>query len=249
MNLLLKKSFILFNCWIAFGPLACFSVFGQSRYEILTTADGLSQGMVFALLQDREGFIWMATKDGLNRYDGYEFKVFTNDPYNNQSLSSNTITRLFEDSKGRIWAGAENAGLNIYDKKKGAFYRIENSTTNSKSISGNNISAIVELPDGRMLIATDVKGLDIIELPDEYFSSTELPLITRLNLPGNIQVYGMGKDKNKRIFIGGMDGSVYTFDDKKLSFVVVPNGKLYNNGYMNKDSSVVINNIFIWISL
>ena len=239
---MVKKSIFLLNCWIAFGSLFCHGVYGQSKYEILTTTDGLSQGMVFALLQDQEGFIWIATKDGLNRYDGYEFKVFTNDPYNNQSLSSNTITRLFEDSQGRIWACAENAGLNIYDKNKGVFYRIENSTKNSKSISGNNISAIEELPDGRILIATDVKGLDIIELPDKYFNSTEPPLITRLNLPGNSQVYGMGKDKNKRIFIGGMDGSVYRFDDKKLSFVVVPNGKLYNNGYMNKDSSVVINN-------
>lgn len=85
-------------------------------YESISTAQGLSQGMVFDMLQDKKGFIWVATKNGLNRYDGYSFKVFTNDPYNPHTLSSNTIVKLFEDSKGRIWAGTEDAGLNVYDK-------------------------------------------------------------------------------------------------------------------------------------
>ena len=82
-------------------------------YETISTAQGLSQGMVFDMLQDTEGFMWVATKNGLNRYDGYSFKVFTNDPYNPHTLSGNTIIKLFEDSKGRIWAGTDNAGLNI----------------------------------------------------------------------------------------------------------------------------------------
>src|SRR4051812_17264353 len=76
-------------------------------YQTISTAQGLSQGMVFDLLQDAEGFIWVATKNGLNRFDGYSFKVFSNDTYNEKSLSSNTIVKLFEDSKGRIWAGTE----------------------------------------------------------------------------------------------------------------------------------------------
>ena len=51
-------------------------------YQTVSIAQGLSQGMVFDILQDKEGFLWIATKNGLNRYDGYDFKVFTNDPYN-----------------------------------------------------------------------------------------------------------------------------------------------------------------------
>src|SRR5215218_8995252 len=89
----------------------------NNYYETISIAQGLSQGMVFDILQDKEGFIWIATKNGLNRYDGYSFTVFTNDPYNPYSLSGNTVSTLFEDSKGRIWAGTENAGLNVYDKK------------------------------------------------------------------------------------------------------------------------------------
>ena len=108
-------------------------------YESISTAQGLSQGMVFDLLQDTEGFIWVATKNGLNRYDGYSFKIFSNDPYNAHSLSSNTILKLFEDSKGRIWVGTENAGLNIYDKQSGKFYRSTHNNSNPASLSGNGI--------------------------------------------------------------------------------------------------------------
>ncbi|MBK6381217.1 MAG: hypothetical protein IPF72_16690 [Chitinophagaceae bacterium] len=210
-------------------------------YETISTAQGLSQGMVFDLLQDKEGFIWVATKNGLNRYDGYSFKVFTNDPYNAQSLSSNTILKLFEDSKGRIWAGTENAGLNIYDKQSGKFYRITHSNTNAASLSGNGIKAIEEMPDGRILVGTDDAGLNIVELSNSFFVKGALPVITRLSLPNATQVYGMGKDKHGIIWIGGMDGLVYRFDPLKNSFIKLNNAILLNDGYLNSDSSKLIN--------
>lgn len=210
-------------------------------YETISTAQGLSQGMIFDLLQDTEGFIWVATKNGLNRYDGYNFKVFTNDPYNAHSLSSNTIIKLFEDSKGRIWAGTENAGLNIYDKQSGQFYRITCSNSNPASLSGNGIKSIIEMPDGRMLVATDFAGLNIVEAGTPFFTQDAAPVITRLSLPNNEQVYGMGKDKNGIIWIGGMDGAVYRFDPSKNNFIKLNNGMLLNDGYMNPDSSKLIN--------
>ncbi len=210
-------------------------------YESISTAQGLSQGMVFDLLQDKEGFIWVATKNGLNRYDGYSFKIFANDPYNANSLSSNTIVKLFEDSKGRIWVGTENAGLNIYNKQSGKFHRITHSNADPASLSGNGIRSIMELPDGRLLAGTDVAGLNIIELSNTFFEKNTAPVITRLSLPGNTQVYGMGKDKNGITWIGGMDGSVYRFDPAKNGFIKLENGSLLNNGYLNRDGSKLIN--------
>ena len=210
-------------------------------YESISTAQGLSQGMVFDLLQDKEGFIWAATKNGLNRYDGYGFKVFTNDPYNAHSLSSNTVVKLFEDSKGRIWAGTENAGLNIYDKQSGKFYRIAYNNSNPASLSGNGIRSIMEMPDGRILVATDIAGLNIVEAGEEFFAKDASPVITRLSLPNDAPVYGMGKDKSGIIWIGGMDGAVYRFDPLKNNFIKLNNGILLNDGYLNPDSSKLIN--------
>jgi signal transduction histidine kinase/DNA-binding response OmpR family regulator/ligand-binding sensor domain-containing protein len=214
----------------------------MAGYETISIAQGLSQGMVFDMLQDKEGFIWVATKNGLNRYDGYGFKVFTNDPYNAHTLSSNTIVKLFEDAKGRIWAGTENAGVNIYDKKSGQFYRIAHNPANPASLSGNEIKAITEMPDGKILVATDVAGLNIVALNNSFFEKDAPPVITRLALPNNAQVYGMGKDKNNHIFIGGMDGAVYRFDATKNSFIPLTNGQLLNNGYFTKDEGIIINN-------
>lgn len=215
----------------------------QQVFESISIAEGLSQGMVFDILQDKDGFIWVATKNGLNRYDGYRFKVFTNDPYDPHTLSSNTTLSLFEDSKGRIWIGTENGGLNVYDKKSGRFYRIEHHATDPGSLSGNTVRRMVELPDGRIMVGADDAGLDIIKLSDGFFEKDMAPVITRLSLPNDAQVYGMGKDKNNDIWVGGFDNMVYRFDPLKNSFTKLENGRLFNNGYVNEqDGSTLINN-------
>lgn len=218
-----------------------------AAYETVSTAQGLSQGMVFDLLQDREGFLWVATKNGLNRYDGYAFKVFSNDPYNPHTLSSNTVVKLFEDTKGRIWVGTEDAGLNVYDKRSGNFYRIAHQASDPGSLSGNAIRWIEELPDGRMLVASDGAGLNVIQLADDFFTNTPAPVITRLSLPTGAQVYGMGRDKIGRTWIGGMDGSIYQYNPLRNSFAALSGGQLYNNGFLTQDSSILINhNLFLF---
>jgi len=193
-HLLLAITFIFGLCVVDTAAKAQQS----TPYESISTAEGLSQGMVFDILQDKEGFIWVATKNGLNRYDGYSFKVFTNDPYNVQTLSSNTIVKLFEDSKGRIWAGTEDAGVNVYDKKSGKFYRLLNTVSDASTISGNAIRLINELPDGRVLVAAAGAGFNLIKLPALPFDKDQAPAITRLALPNNADVYGMGKIKAER---------------------------------------------------
>ncbi len=218
-----------------------------TAYETITTAQGLSQGMVFDILQDKEGFIWVATKNGLNRYDGYSFKVFTNDPYNANTLSSNTIVKLFEDSRGRIWAGTEDAGLNIYDKVSGKFHRVVNRVSDPSSLSGNNIRLIEEMTDGRVLVAIDGAGFNIVSLPVDFFEKNSAPVITRLTLPNNEQVYGMGKDRNGIMWIGGMDRAVYRFDALKNSFTPLKNAALCNSGYFTTDGSIIIgSNLFLY---
>ncbi len=220
----------------------------SNAYQSISIAQGLSQGMVFDILQDKEGFIWIATKNGLNRYDGYGFTVFTNDPYNTHSLSSNIITTLFEDSKGRIWAGTENAGLNVYDKKSGRFYRITNRPNNAASLSGNRIiNSITETPEGKILVPAEDAGFNVITLPVDFFEKESAPVITRLLMPGNTQVYGVGKDKNGAIWISGLDNKVYNFDPVKNNFTKLNNGKFYNNGYCTEEGEIWISgNFFLW---
>lgn len=210
-------------------------------FEQVSIAQGLSQGMVFDILQDKEGFIWVATKNGLNRYDGYQFQVFTNDPYNPSSLSGNTVLTLMEDAKGFIWVGTDNNGVNIYDKKKGTFYRLQQGNQPG-SISSNNIKTMLELNDGRFLIGTVNAGLNIVTLGDRFFTNADKANVTRLQLPNNTQLYGMGKDAMGRIWVGGMNGAVYQLNEKLNSFAILPNAKLYNSGHYNADGSLLANN-------
>jgi signal transduction histidine kinase/DNA-binding response OmpR family regulator/ligand-binding sensor domain-containing protein len=231
--------FILANLWrVSFAQPAL-------GYEVISIAQGLSQGMVFATLQDQEGFIWIATKNGLNRYDGYSFKVFTNDPYNENSLSSNTITALYEDSKGHIWAGTENAGLNVYDKKSALFFRIANRAGDGSSLSGNRIrNSIVETNDGKMLVPAQDAGFNVITLPENFVEKKSTPVIQRLSLPNNDQVHGIGKDKAGAIWISSFNNKVYRFDPANNTFVLFDNNRFYNSGYATGDGGIWINSNF-----
>ena len=87
----------------------------------LTVNDGLSQGMIFDILQSRDGFIWMATKGGLNRYDGSRFGVFSPDPFNPFAIGNSEVHALFEDSRGWIWVTLPD-GLDVFDPVSGRFF-------------------------------------------------------------------------------------------------------------------------------
>jgi hypothetical protein len=84
------------------------------KFSHLTTNDGLSQGYVTAIWQDRRSFMWFATRDGLNRYDGNTFVVYKNNPNDPTSLSSNFIQALMGDDHGDLWI-ATNTGVNRFD--------------------------------------------------------------------------------------------------------------------------------------
>ncbi len=173
-------------------PLLCYWVLGLLSFlgavnlsaqapvlERLGAAEGLSQGMIFDLIQDRQGFLWFATKDGLNRYDGYSFQVFQNSPFDPFSISDNEIQALLEDQLGRIWAGTSNNGLNVLDPQTGKFYHLTN-------LSSQNINSLAQSSDGAIWAGTAL-GVNRIQIPDE------LPA-NKPNLEGLVQIDTFGWD-------------------------------------------------------
>ncbi|HRI23432.1 MAG TPA: ATP-binding protein [Ferruginibacter sp.] len=190
-----KLLFAILLIWMAVPA------FGQLKYDLLNTSNGLSQGYVYDILQDRDGFMWFGTKDGLNRYDGYSFKVYTYDSYNQYSISNNNINRLFEDSKGRLWVSTDD-GINIYNKKRDNFRRIMHNPKDANSLSGNKVFVpIIELPDGRFLVFSHEKSINVISLPDDFLENNAVPTITRLTAPGAYNVNCMYMDGNKKIWV------------------------------------------------
>ncbi|WP_338874732.1 ATP-binding protein [Spirosoma sp. SC4-14] len=134
-------------------------------WQTLTISDGLSQGMIYDLKQDSKGFIWVATKDGLNRYDGRNFSVFTHDPFNPYSLSDNSCSALLIDRQQRLWIGTLSQGLNLYDARTRKFFHIDIRDDNSPDAGNHEVRLLAEDPDGNIWVNTDQDKLFRITLP------------------------------------------------------------------------------------
>jgi signal transduction histidine kinase/ligand-binding sensor domain-containing protein len=126
-----------------------------TRHEQISTRQGLSQGLVYDALQDNDGFIWFATKDGLNRYDGYNFKVFTHDVFNPTSISGNDCTALLKDKRGRIWIGTNLDGLNLFNPKTQKFYHAKIQDKNQVRLGNYSIENLIEDKTGTIWIMID----------------------------------------------------------------------------------------------
>lgn len=114
-------------CLFAFLVLLPFILVGQINSQInfhhITTDNGLSSNFSTSTLQDKEGFLWIATHNGLNRFDGYNFIRYTHNPEDSHSISSNQTNTLYEDVKGNLWVGTFSSGICKYDRSADKFIR------------------------------------------------------------------------------------------------------------------------------
>lgn len=124
--------------------------------ERIGIEQGLSQSVVKVVLQDRKGFLWIGTQDGLNRFDGYRFVIYKYDNTDTFSLSHNTISAIIEDRYGQLWIGTQN-GLNRYDK--GKFHRIRFRADSNSSIAYDDIISLCEDDSGYIWAGTLGGGL------------------------------------------------------------------------------------------
>ena len=149
-----------------FCVLACFfiTIFCQAQsveehyyFKNLSIRNGLSQNTVNAILQDRKGFMWIGTKDGLNRYDGLSFRKFKHDAANPRSIGNSFITSLYEDFNGNIWVGTD-AGVYIYYPEKEAFEEFDCQSLEKTRIE-RSVSMIAGDKQGRVWIAVEAQGM------------------------------------------------------------------------------------------
>ncbi len=130
------------------------------KFTHLTTNDGLSQSNVTEILQDRRGFMWFATRDGLNRYDGNAFVVYKHNPNDPGSLSANFVLDLMEDDQGYLWIATDSGGVNKFDPATERFVRYRHDPNNPNSISGDSVETIARDSRGYLWFGTEDSGLD-----------------------------------------------------------------------------------------
>lgn len=153
------KLFLIF----LLGGLA-FAISGQElkyRSDLVTRENGLSNSVVTCITKDKYGFIWFGTWNGLNRYDGYELKIFHHNPKDTNSLSNGNINTIFEDREGDLWIGTDY-GLNSYNQITGNFKRYTFQASDFTIQNINEIIGIVQDIEGNLWIGS--RGVGITSL-------------------------------------------------------------------------------------
>jgi signal transduction histidine kinase/ligand-binding sensor domain-containing protein/CheY-like chemotaxis protein len=192
------------------------------NFSHISIDQGLSQSVVNCILQDSQGFLWFGTQDGLNRYDGYEFKVYKNDPDDIQSLSNDWITSIVEDADGALWIGTLGGGLNKFDRDIDQFTRYINNPEDPNSISHDVVSDILIDPEGTIWVATNGGGLNQFDRDSGSFTS----YMNDADNPDSITTNGVSSllvDRNGAFWVGTNGGGLNLFNPESGTFTSYKN--------------------------
>jgi PAS domain S-box-containing protein len=179
------------------------------RFERFGSEDGLSQNAGLDIFQDSLGYLWIGSQDGLNRYDGYSFKVFKHDPDDEHSLSYNSILKIAEDHNGALWIGTWGGGLNHYDPVTEQFTRYQHDPNDPNSIIDNTVTSIKKDSKGNLWVGT-LNGLDRFDPKTSTFEHFVHDDQDRNSLSSNI-ISVIFEDSKHQLWIGtganGTEGS------------------------------------------
>ncbi|MCC6300367.1 MAG: GAF domain-containing protein [Anaerolineales bacterium] len=216
------------------------------RFDAIGIEQGLSQSSVRVAFQDSRGFLWFGTEDGLNRYDGYAFKVFKSDPDDPTSISDGWITSITEDRNGYLWIGTRRGGLNRYDPVSRQFTHYQYERNNSTTLNDNHITSLLVDKDNQLWVGT-LSGLNrfdartnafqrypsvVISQPsvDEEYPPSPAPepaesgataepaIITQGERLSGKSVSAVFQDSVGRLWIGTTDGGLNGFNPASGSF-------------------------------
>ena len=178
-------------------------------FNQFTVDHGLSQNVINSIQQDYLGFIWIGTNDGLNMFDGYSFRVFKYDPFDDHSLSDNHITVIYEDPFHRMWVGTLNSGLYYFDRMTERFIRFMHDPEDENSISSNHIQSVAGDNEGNLWAGTNGGGLNkLIFTPGDSPPGKDNLSIVRFDSPENgfpepgASIQSLFIDSNNRLWIG-----------------------------------------------
>lgn len=195
--------------------------YAQSKnliFNNINIEQGISQSTIEDIFQDSEGYIWLGTNDGLNRYNGYEFKIYNYEEYQN-SISHNGITDITEDKYGNIWVNTVS-GVNKINKKT---EKISNYTEINGKIKEDSTTEIIVTKDNNILVGT-YEGLNIYNAKEDRF---DIILEQKDGILSSC-IYSIDEDINGNIWIGTELGLNKLSKDFKVLETYTSESEIYN---------------------
>ncbi|MBC7949104.1 MAG: hypothetical protein H7Y42_14560 [Chitinophagaceae bacterium] len=202
------------------AQLVCSFAYSQRKdigFDHLDINSGLSQNHIMCIMQDSRGFMWFGTRDGLNKYDGYKFTIYKNDPNDSTSISNNYVTGIVEDSKGEMWVTTRGGGINRYDKKKDRFTQFKSDPGNSNSLSSDLATDLTIDANDNVWICTEDGGLDYYEPSKKRFTRFVHDREKATSISDN-NTRCVFEDNKKRLWIGSFGGGLNLFDRNTKTF-------------------------------
>jgi ligand-binding sensor domain-containing protein/serine phosphatase RsbU (regulator of sigma subunit) len=246
-----RSLYIFALCIISLTGSLCNSLYAQTdplNGELFTALNGLTHTHITAVHQDSIGFLWVGTQDGLNKYDGYSFQHFRNQPSDTNSISDNYIWSIDEDSDGNLWIGTSR-GLNRFDRKTGTFTIFHPDGPDEKNSSGTIVYCVYVDPSDNVWFKTD-QYLEVLYADSDSLESW------RHNGNGDSQISGLPRyqiirDSNGHIWLGTQDG-LQIFSPSKKEFINYVHDPSNNNSLSNNRVRAIFedsrNNLWIGTS-
>lgn len=190
---------------------------GTLKFKHIGIRNGLSHSNVRGILQDRQGFMWFSTDDGLDKYDGYKFTVYKNDPNDSASLSHNGLWRIIEDRNGNIWIATWGGGLDMFDWRTERFTHYRHNPNDSTSISDDFIYCVFEDHEGNIWVGTKENGLSVLDVETKKFTHFKHDKDDSSSLSDS-EIRDIWEDEQQNIWVATGYGGVNVFNRKTNTF-------------------------------
>lgn len=190
------------------------------QFVPLAVADGLPSSVAYKTVQDLDGFIWIATQDGLARYDGVGFRVYRHDPADPGSLASNDVSAVLIDRDGNLWCGGEASGLNRLEPDGATFSHWMHRANDLGTLGSNDLFTLAQDRSGAIWVGTYLGGLNRLEA-DGRFTHVDHDAEDPASLRSST-VFSLLADDQDRLWIGTDQGLDVRAPDGRIVHVDLP---------------------------